>query len=36
MPLGMQKLFEGTYFWKMPSDVELDVGSTIHNFFFHT
>ncbi|HZP44008.1 MAG TPA: DUF1329 domain-containing protein [Candidatus Binataceae bacterium] len=32
LPLGMQKLFEGTYFWKMPQDVELDVGPTINNF----
>lgn len=28
MPLGMQKLFEGTYGWKMPADVEIDVGPT--------
>jgi hypothetical protein len=28
----MQKLFEGTYFWKMPQDVELNVGPTINNF----
>jgi hypothetical protein len=26
MPLGMIKLFEGTYGWKMPADVEMDVG----------
>jgi hypothetical protein len=32
LPLGMQKLFEGKYFWKMPEGVELDVGPTIHNF----
>jgi hypothetical protein len=32
MPLGMQKLFEGVYFWKMPPDVQLDIGPTIHNF----
>ncbi len=32
LPLGMQKLFEGGYFWKMPQDVELDVGPAIHNF----
>src|SRR6516162_2183934 len=24
LPLGMQKLFEGKYFWKMPEGVELD------------
>src|SRR5277367_3662121 len=28
MPLGMQKLFEGEYYWKMPADVEIDVGPT--------
>jgi hypothetical protein len=28
LPLGMQKLFEGQYYWKMPPDVELDVGPT--------
>jgi hypothetical protein len=32
LPLGMQKLFEGVYSWKMPSDVEMDVGPTIHDF----
>jgi hypothetical protein len=26
MPLGMIKLFEGQYLWKMPSDVEIEVG----------
>ena len=26
MPLGMIKLFEGTYGWKMPADVEMDIG----------
>jgi hypothetical protein len=26
MPDGMIALFEGKYFWKMPSDVEMDVG----------
>ncbi|HJU09272.1 MAG TPA: DUF1329 domain-containing protein [Candidatus Binataceae bacterium] len=25
MPLGMQLLFEGKYFWKIPADVEMDV-----------
>jgi hypothetical protein len=29
MPDGMVALFQGTYFWKMPPDVEIDVGSTI-------
>src|SRR5580700_3329462 len=26
MPLGMIKLFEGTYGWKMPADVQMDIG----------
>src|ERR1700758_4222993 len=26
MPLGMIKLFEGAYGWKMPADVEMNVG----------
>jgi hypothetical protein len=30
MPFGMTVLFEGKYFWKMPSDIEIDVGPT-HN-----
>lgn len=29
MPPGMQALFEGKYFWKMPPDVELLVGPTV-------
>jgi len=29
MPDGMKELFEGKYFWKMPADVELDVGPTV-------
>lgn len=29
MPEGMRDLFEGKYFWKMPADVELDVGPTV-------
>jgi hypothetical protein len=29
MPLGMIDLFNGTYFWKMPKDVEIDVGPTV-------
>ncbi|HJU11077.1 MAG TPA: DUF1329 domain-containing protein [Candidatus Binataceae bacterium] len=28
MPLGMQGLFEGKYFWRMPADVEMDVRQT--------
>jgi hypothetical protein len=28
MPDGMVALFEGKYFWKMPGDVEMDVGPT--------
>jgi len=32
LPLGMQKLFEGKYFWKIPDGAELEVGPTIHNF----
>jgi len=26
MPFGMTKLFEGGYQWKMPADVEIDIG----------
>jgi hypothetical protein len=29
MPEGMQSLFEGKYHWKMPSDVQINVGPTI-------
>ena len=29
MPLGMIDLFEGTYFWKMASDVQMPVGPTV-------
>jgi hypothetical protein len=32
LPLGMQKLFEGRYYWKIPSDAALEVGPAIHNF----
>lgn len=28
MPYGMQTLFEGKYFWKMPADVSMTVGPT--------
>jgi Protein of unknown function (DUF1329) len=31
MPEGMIALFEGSYFWKMPADVEMDVGPTVIN-----
>ena len=30
MPLGMTELFQGDQRWKMPSDVEIDVGPTTH------
>jgi Protein of unknown function (DUF1329) len=29
MPLGMIELFRGTHFWKMPQNVEIDVGPTV-------
>jgi hypothetical protein len=29
MPDGMEMLFEGKYSWKMPNDVELDIGPTV-------
>lgn len=29
MPFGLMKLFEGSLFWKMPADVEIDIGPTI-------
>jgi uncharacterized protein DUF1329 len=29
MPIGMIKLFDGAYFWKMPVDIEIDVGPTV-------
>lgn len=29
MPEGMIILFEGKYFWKMPKDIEMDVGPTV-------
>jgi hypothetical protein len=28
MPDGMSALFEGKYFWKMPADVEMNIGPT--------
>jgi Protein of unknown function (DUF1329) len=30
MPDGMIELFEGKYFWKMPPDVEIDIGPTVN------
>ncbi len=29
MPDGMVDLFEGKYFWKMPADVQMEVGPTV-------
>src|SRR6266849_10244786 len=29
MPDGMIPLFDGKYFWKMPADLEMDVGPTV-------
>jgi hypothetical protein len=29
MPLGMVELFEGTHFWRMPADIEINVGPTV-------
>ncbi len=29
MPVGMQALFAGDHFWKMPADVRIEVGPTI-------
>jgi hypothetical protein len=31
MPDGMVALFQGKYFWKMPSDVSMEVGPTVIN-----
>ena len=31
MPVGMIAFFEGKYFWKMPGDVEMEVGPTINH-----
>ena len=28
--------FQGTYFWKMPSDVEIDIGASEHNLLPRT
>jgi Protein of unknown function (DUF1329) len=32
IPLGMQKLFEGTYFWKMPPDVQINLAPAKYDF----
>ena len=32
IPLGMVKLFEGKYFWKIPQDAVLEVGTPVHDF----
>jgi hypothetical protein len=29
MPLGMIELFKGSHYWKMPPEVEIDVGPTV-------
>ncbi len=29
MPFGMIELFKGNYFWKIPQDIEIDVGPTV-------
>jgi Protein of unknown function (DUF1329) len=29
MPRGMVELFKGNYYWRMPPDVEIDVGPTV-------
>ncbi len=29
MPVGMITLFQGSYFWKMPSDVQIPIGPTV-------
>jgi hypothetical protein len=31
MPVGMIALFEGKYYWKMPSDIEIDIGPTVNH-----
>ncbi|MGH7916291.1 MAG: DUF1329 domain-containing protein [Candidatus Binataceae bacterium] len=31
MPFGMVMLFEGKYQWKMPQDVEMDIGPVTHH-----
>jgi Protein of unknown function (DUF1329) len=31
MPVGMIDFFEGKYFWKIPHDIEMDVGATVYH-----
>jgi hypothetical protein len=31
MPLGMVELFQGSHSWKMPADLEMDIGPTTHS-----
>jgi hypothetical protein len=32
LPLGMQKLFAGVYYWKIPPEAVLEVGPAVHDF----
>ncbi|HLW69571.1 MAG TPA: DUF1329 domain-containing protein [Candidatus Binataceae bacterium] len=32
LPLGMQEMFAGKYFWKIPPEAVLEVGPTVHDF----
>jgi len=32
LPLGMQKLFAGIYYWKIPPDAVLEVAPAVHDF----
>jgi hypothetical protein len=32
LPLGMQKLFEGIYYWKIPQEAVLEVAPAVHDF----
>jgi len=32
IPHGMQKLFEGTYYWKMPQDVQINLAPAKYDF----
>jgi hypothetical protein len=29
MPVGMQAIFAGDHFWRMPPDVQIEIGPTI-------
>jgi hypothetical protein len=31
MPFGMIRLFQGRYFWKMPADLQMQVGPTVNH-----